>query len=79
MEKKYLPPFLFGNFTFFRYIEWSSHEPSPGEYDFTGDNNITEFIKIAQEEDLMVIVRVGPFIDAERDMVNTNHSNHSKQ
>lgn len=44
-------------------------ETSPGVYDFSGNNNLTHFINIAQEEGLLVIIRVGPFIDAERDMV----------
>uniref|UniRef100_T1I5G8 Glyco_hydro_35 domain-containing protein n=1 Tax=Rhodnius prolixus TaxID=13249 RepID=T1I5G8_RHOPR len=49
------------------YIEWSLHEPSPNRFVFDGEANITEFIKIAQEEDLYVIVRPGPYICAERD------------
>ena len=40
-----------------------------GRYDFSGFNDVTTFISKAQEEDLMVILRPGPFIDAERDMV----------
>lgn len=50
------------------YVEWSSHEPSPGHYDFEGQNNLVEFINLAQKEDLLVILRVGPYICAERDM-----------
>lgn len=50
------------------YIEWSSHEPEPGVYNFTGMLNFTDFLVKAQQEDLMVILRPGPFIDAERDM-----------
>jgi len=50
------------------YVEWSSHEPQPGNYDFGGFNNLTKFIETAQEQDLLVIIRPGPFIDAERDM-----------
>ncbi|XP_068220921.1 beta-galactosidase-like [Palaemon carinicauda] len=50
------------------YVEWSSHEPEPGEYDFSGILNLVKFVEIAQEEDLLVIMRPGPFIDAERDM-----------
>ena len=47
-----------------------SHEPEPGQYDFSGMLNITDFVLKAQEEDLMVNLRPGPFIDAERDMVS---------
>lgn len=54
----------------FRYVEWSSHEPEPGIYDFSGILDMETFLKTAQEEDLVVILRLGPFIDAERDMVS---------
>lgn len=50
------------------YVEWSSHEPEPGFYDFSGILDLETFLKTAQEEDLVVILRLGPFIDAERDM-----------
>ncbi|XP_045618256.2 beta-galactosidase [Procambarus clarkii] len=50
------------------YVEWSSHEPEPGAFDFTGMHDLETFLKTAQEEDLVVILRLGPFIDAERDM-----------
>ncbi len=47
------------------YCVWNMHEKKPGEYDFTGNLDIASFIKTAQEEDLMVIVRPGPYICAE--------------
>ena len=40
------------------------------QYDFTGNNDILRFIKEAQEEGLLVILRVGPYICAERDMAS---------
>lgn len=49
------------------YIEWSLHESSPGVYDFTGEKNITHFLMLAQKENLLVILRAGPYICAERD------------
>ena len=49
------------------YVEWSSHETSPGQYDFSGSNDIVKFISIANDLGLDVILRPGPFIDAERD------------
>ncbi|KAK8753118.1 hypothetical protein OTU49_002622 [Cherax quadricarinatus] len=49
-------------------VEWSSHEPEPGVFDFAGNHDLEGFIKTAQEQDLLVILRVGPFICAERDM-----------
>lgn len=50
------------------YVEWSQHEKVPGQYDFSGELNVTNFINIAKEEGLYVILRPGPYICAERDM-----------
>lgn len=50
------------------YIEWSTHEPKEGEYKWDGIANLEQFIQIAEEEDLHVILRPGPYICAERDM-----------
>lgn len=48
------------------YIFWNYHETSPGVWDFkTGNKNIREFIKTAQEVGLMVILRPGPYACAE--------------
>ncbi|KAG5672448.1 hypothetical protein PVAND_002576 [Polypedilum vanderplanki] len=49
------------------YVEWSLHAPKDGVYDFTGIADIEEFIKLAAQEDLLVILRPGPYICAERD------------
>lgn len=49
------------------YVEWSLHEPSPGNYHFTGEQDISEYFNIAQELGLNVILRPGPYICAERD------------
>jgi len=50
------------------YVEWSLHEPEPGQFKWTGDADLVNFINIAQEEDLLVLLRPGPYICAERDM-----------
>ncbi|RWS12981.1 hypothetical protein B4U79_11152 [Dinothrombium tinctorium] len=50
------------------YIEWNSHEPEELSYNFTGANDFVQYIRTAQEVGLLVILRIGPFIDAERDM-----------
>ncbi|GFR08738.1 beta-galactosidase [Trichonephila clavata] len=50
------------------YVEWNHHEPEPGVYNFDGDYNLPKFLKTAQDLDMLVILRAGPFIDAERDM-----------
>ncbi|KAI1298008.1 Beta-galactosidase [Halotydeus destructor] len=47
------------------YIEWSTHEPEPGH--FVQLDDITDYIKIAQEVGLLVILRPGPYICSERD------------
>jgi hypothetical protein len=47
------------------YVFWNLHEPRPGVYDLTGQNNIAEFIREAQQEGLYVILRPGPYVCAE--------------
>lgn len=50
------------------YVEWSLHNPKDGVYSFEGIGDIEQFIKYAAQEDLLVILRPGPYICAERDM-----------
>lgn len=48
------------------YVFWNHHETAPGVWDFKTENrNIREFVKIAGEEGLMVILRPGPYACAE--------------
>ena len=47
------------------YVFWNVHEPTPGHFDFTGNNDVAAFIKAAQEEGLYVILRAGPYSCAE--------------
>lgn len=47
------------------YAFWNAHEPHPGQFEFTGQNDIAEFIREAQEEGLYVILRPGPYVCAE--------------
>lgn len=47
------------------YIFWNLHEPQKDIFDFNGSNNIVEFVKIAQEEGLWVILRPSPYVCAE--------------
>lgn len=51
------------------YVEWSMHNPSPDAYVWNEMADLEQFIRLAAEEDLLVILRVGPFICSERDMV----------
>src|SRR5579859_3957658 len=47
------------------YVFWNIHEPRPGVFDFTGNNDIAEYIRDAQQEGLNVILRPGPYVCAE--------------
>ena len=47
------------------YVFWNAHEVVPGKYDFTGNNNIAEFVKAAQQEGLWVVLRPSPYACAE--------------
>ncbi|KAH6936480.1 hypothetical protein HPB50_018001 [Hyalomma asiaticum] len=50
------------------YVEWSSHEPEEGHFNFQGQQDIVRFLRLAQKHDLLVLLRPGPYIDSERDM-----------
>ena len=47
------------------YVFWNAHEPQPGQYDFTGNNDVAAFVKMAQEEGLWVVLRPSPYVCAE--------------
>jgi len=47
------------------YAFWNAHEPRPGVYDFSGQNDLAAFIRAAQAEGLDVILRPGPYVCAE--------------
>ncbi|XP_015431707.1 PREDICTED: beta-galactosidase-1-like protein [Dufourea novaeangliae] len=49
------------------YVEWSLHQPFENEWHWSGDADLVEFLNIAQEENLLVLLRPGPYICAERD------------
>lgn len=49
------------------YVAWNFHEPIEGQWDFSGDRDIVEFIHKAHDLGLYVIVRPGPYICAEWD------------
>ena len=49
------------------YVFWNFHESQPGEFDFSGQADVAEFVRLAQEEDLYVILRPGPYACAEWD------------
>ena len=47
------------------YMFWNLHEPQKGKFNFTGENNIAEFVKIAKEEGMWVVLRPSPYVCAE--------------
>ena len=47
------------------YVFWNVHEQQPGMYDFSGNNDVAEFIREAQQEGLYVVLRPGPYVCAE--------------
>lgn len=49
------------------YIFWNLHEPRKGQFDFTGNLDVAEFVREAKEEGLYVIVRPGPYVCTEWD------------
>ncbi|XP_071499664.1 beta-galactosidase-like [Diadema antillarum] len=50
------------------YVMWNYHEPSPGEYNFTGDHDLFAFLKMVNDTGLAVILRAGPYICGEWDL-----------
>jgi beta-galactosidase len=50
------------------YVFWNYHETKEGVFDFTsGNRDIAQFVRIAQEEGLWVLLRPGPYVCAEWD------------
>ena len=47
------------------YFPWGYYTPSPGVYDFSGVRDIDGILRMAEEEGLYVIVRAGPYVNAE--------------
>ena len=50
------------------YVFWNIHEQQEGKFDFTGNNDVAEFCRLAQRNGLYVIVRLGPYVCAEWEM-----------
>lgn len=50
------------------YLFWNLHEQQPGVYDFKGNNDVAEFVKLVQKNGMYCIVRPGPYVCAEWDM-----------
>lgn len=50
------------------YIFWNYHEQVQGKYDFTGQADVAEFVRLIQKNGMYCIVRPGPYVCAEWDM-----------
>ena len=50
------------------YTFWNSHEPKQDQFDFTGQNDLREFVKLCEKNDMKVILRPGPYVCAEWEM-----------
>lgn len=50
------------------YVFWNVHEPRPGVFNFSGQDDLAEFIREAQQAGLYVILRPGPYVCAEWDL-----------
>lgn len=53
------------------YVEWSLHNPHDGVYAWDDITDVVRFIELAALEDLLVVLRPGPYICAERDLVSS--------
>ena len=47
------------------YVFWNHHEAEEGRWDWTGNRNLHEFVRLCAEEGLPVVLRVGPFCHGE--------------
>ena len=50
------------------YVFWNIHEQREGQFDFTGNNDVAAFCRLAQKNGMYVIVRPGPYVCAEWEM-----------
>lgn len=51
------------------YVFWNDHEREEGKFDFTTDErNLGEFLKLAKEEGMWVVLRPGPYCCGEWDL-----------
>lgn len=57
-------------------MPWNFHEPVQGVYNFEGDRDLEYFLHLANETGLLVILRPGPYICAEWEMVRVKHFTH---
>ncbi|BAV06671.1 Beta-galactosidase, domain 2 [Filimonas lacunae] len=47
------------------YVFWNFHETKEGQFNWSGNNNLRQFIELCAKHNMYVIVRVGPFCHGE--------------
>lgn len=47
------------------YVFWNMHEENEGDFNWTGNRNLREFIKLCAKNDMPVVIRIGPFCHGE--------------
>ena len=50
------------------YAFWNIHEQKPGEFDFSGQNDIAAFCRLAQKHNMYIMLRPGPYVCSEWEM-----------
>ncbi|KAK2757931.1 hypothetical protein FQN54_004337 [Arachnomyces sp. PD_36] len=53
--------------TIFSYIWWNEIQPTKDSWEYSGINNVTRFFELAQENDLNIVLRPGPYVCAEHE------------
>ncbi|KAH7968099.1 hypothetical protein HPB52_005584 [Rhipicephalus sanguineus] len=56
------------------YVEWSSHEPEEGQ--FAGAQELVHFLNLGPESRLTGSLRIGPYICAERDLIENEYGSY---
>jgi len=49
-------------------VVWARHELRPGQFDFTGDNDLRHFVELCGKAGMYVVLRMGPFVGGGFDM-----------
>ncbi|XP_066366539.1 beta-galactosidase 8 [Miscanthus floridulus] len=50
------------------YVPWNLHEPEPQSWEFKGFADIESYLRLAQELEMLVMLRIGPYICGEWDL-----------
>ncbi len=48
-------------------VFWNRHEARPGQFDFTGDNDIRHFVQLVGQAGMYCVLRPGPFVGSDWD------------